>query len=40
MGLKPDIGLKGNDYQWLGSMFYFGTLRAVVLTKSWELTEA
>ncbi|KAL2005382.1 hypothetical protein VTN00DRAFT_2593 [Thermoascus crustaceus] len=26
MGLKPDIGLKGNDYQWLGSMFYFGYL--------------
>ena len=26
MGLKKDINLKGDDYQWLGSMFYFGTL--------------
>ncbi|KAK3116194.1 Allantoate permease [Teratosphaeriaceae sp. CCFEE 6253] len=24
MGIKKDIGLVGNDYQWLGSMFYFG----------------
>ncbi|KAK0799522.1 Allantoate permease [Friedmanniomyces endolithicus] len=24
MGLKKDVGLVGNDYQWLGSMFYFG----------------
>ena len=24
MGIKKDIGLKGDDYQWLGSMFYFG----------------
>ncbi|KAK0266997.1 Allantoate permease [Friedmanniomyces endolithicus] len=24
MGLKKDTGLVGNDYQWLGSMFYFG----------------
>jgi len=24
MGMKKDIGLVGNDYQWLGSMFYFG----------------
>ncbi|KAK4893750.1 Allantoate permease [Elasticomyces elasticus] len=24
MGLKTDIHLQGNDYQWLGSMFYFG----------------
>lgn len=23
-GIKKDINLKGNDYQWLGSMFYFG----------------
>ncbi|KAK4545163.1 hypothetical protein LTR36_003714 [Oleoguttula mirabilis] len=26
MGIKTDIGLVGNDYQWLGSMFYFGYL--------------
>ena len=26
MGIKTDIGLVGNDYQWLGSMFYFGSL--------------
>jgi hypothetical protein len=25
MGLKEDIHLKGDNYQWLGSMFYFGT---------------
>ncbi|KAJ9299644.1 hypothetical protein DTO271G3_2528 [Paecilomyces variotii] len=26
MGIKTDIGLTGDDYQWLGSMFYFGYL--------------
>ena len=26
MGIKKDIGLVGADYQWLGSMFYFGYL--------------
>ena len=26
MGIKKDINLVGNDYQWLGSMFYFGYL--------------
>ena len=25
MGIKEDIGLVNDDYQWLGSMFYFGT---------------
>lgn len=24
MGFKKDIGLKGDNYQWLGSMFYIG----------------
>ena len=24
MGIKKDINLSGDDYQWLGSMFYFG----------------
>lgn len=24
MGIKEDIGLINDDYQWLGSMFYFG----------------
>ena len=24
MGLQKDINLQGDDYQWLGSMFYFG----------------
>ena len=26
MGIKKDIDLVGDDYQWLGSMFYFGYL--------------
>lgn len=26
MGLKTDIGLSGQDYSWVGSMFYFGYL--------------
>ena len=26
MGIKKDIHLTGNDYQWLGSIFYFGYL--------------
>lgn len=26
MGMKKDIGLVGDDYQWLGSLFYFGYL--------------
>ena len=26
MGLKTDLNLQGDDYQWLGSMFYFGYL--------------
>lgn len=25
MGLKTDLNLVGDNYQWLGSMFYFGT---------------
>ena len=25
MGIKKDIGLVNDDYQWLGSMFYFGS---------------
>ena len=24
MGIQEDIGLVGDNYQWLGSMFYFG----------------
>ena len=24
MGIKKDINLVNDDYQWLGSMFYFG----------------
>ena len=24
MGIRDDINLQGDDYQWLGSMFYFG----------------
>ena len=27
MGLQKDIGLVGNEYSWLGSVFYFGKLR-------------
>ncbi|KAB8079008.1 major facilitator superfamily domain-containing protein [Aspergillus leporis] len=26
MGLKPDLNLEGDEYQWLGSLFYFGYL--------------
>ena len=26
MGLEEDLGLTGDNYQWLGSMFYFGYL--------------
>ncbi|KAL8744738.1 MAG: hypothetical protein Q9184_007961, partial [Pyrenodesmia sp. 2 TL-2023] len=26
MGIKEDINLTGDDYQWLSSMFYFGQL--------------
>ncbi len=26
MGIKTDINLEGDDYQWLSSMFYFGYL--------------
>jgi hypothetical protein len=26
MGIKTDIGLVGTNYQWLGSVFYFGYL--------------
>ncbi|KAI9927618.1 hypothetical protein MW887_003239 [Aspergillus wentii] len=26
MGIKTDLGLKGDEYQWLGSLFYFGYL--------------
>lgn len=25
MGLKSDLNLKGDEYQWLGSLFYFGS---------------
>lgn len=24
MGLKQDLNLEGDQYQWLGSLFYFG----------------
>ena len=29
MGIKADIHLDGDDYQWLSSMFYFGTCSKV-----------
>lgn len=32
MGLKKSIHLKGDDYQWLGSMFYFGTTIPIAST--------
>lgn len=28
MGLRTDLNLKGDEYQWLSSMFYFGRSRA------------
>lgn len=28
MGIKRDINLNGDDYQWLSSMFYFGQFDA------------
>ncbi|KAK4233458.1 putative MFS allantoate transporter [Achaetomium macrosporum] len=33
MGIKTDIGLTGDQYQWLGSLFYFGYL-------AWEYPTA
>jgi hypothetical protein len=24
MGIKDDLNLEGDQYQWLGSLFYFG----------------
>lgn len=30
MGLETDLRLVGNDYQWLGSMFYFGRSYALL----------
>ena len=32
MGLKKSLDLKGDDYQWLGSMFYFGTAYPLATT--------
>lgn len=32
MGLQGDIRLQGDDYQWLGSMFYFGYI-------AWEVGQ-
>jgi MFS transporter, ACS family, allantoate permease len=34
MGLRKDLSLTGNDYQWLASIFYFGssTVLCLVLT--------
>ena len=29
MGIKKDIHLKGDEYQWLGSMFYFGFVHSL-----------
>ena len=39
MGIKKDIGLKGDDYQWLGSMFYFGMTRSMRRNNTW-LTQS
>lgn len=33
MGIKNDINLEGNEYQWLGSIFYIGWL-------AWEVSFA
>lgn len=32
MGLKQDIHLVKDNYQWLGSMFYFGILYPFCMT--------
>lgn len=26
MGIKEDLSLESDQYQWLGSLFYFGTV--------------
>ena len=39
MGLKPDLGLKGGEYQWLGSLFYFGMLAYFDTIDHWYLTR-
>lgn len=38
MGLQTDINLVGDNYQWLGSMFYFGYL--VSTNDDWLLIKA
>ena len=42
MGIKEDINLTGDDYQWLGSMFYFGQALPFINTvpgvDSWQAT--
>lgn len=37
MGLKTDLNLVGDDYQWLGSLFYFGML-FLLIPKRYPLT--
>lgn len=42
MGLRTDIHLSGDDYQWLSSMFYFGTFskrQSRVLEIGWKLIK-
>lgn len=34
MGIKEDINLQGDEYQWLGSIFYIGWLVWEVSTES------
>jgi ACS family allantoate permease-like MFS transporter len=34
MGIKDDLDLHGDQYQWLGSLFYFGKLSPVILLSS------
>lgn len=36
MGLKQDIGLVGDNYQWLGSMFYFGYIAWECVTNGYD----
>jgi len=40
MGLKTDLNLQGDEYQWLSSLFYFGRPITVQRESVWSLQYA
>lgn len=40
MGLKQDLDLEGDQYQWLGSLFYFGLFRLRFSFLNWIFLQA